>query len=45
MNNSTWFVRCLNEVLGSEGFAIRILGVRWESGVQVRAEHVHDDLG
>lgn len=40
---SVWFVRCLNEVLGSEGFAIRILGMRWESGVQVRAEHVHDD--
>lgn len=32
-------------MLGSEGFAIRILGVRREPGVQVSAEHVHEDRG
>lgn len=42
---STWFIRSLDEVLGSEGFAIGILGVRREPGVQVSAEHVHEDLG
>lgn len=42
---STWFIWSLDEVLGSEGFAIGIFGVRRESGVQVSAEHVHQDLG
>lgn len=42
---STWFVRSLDEVLGSEGFAIGVFGVRREPGVQVGAEHVHQDLG
>lgn len=42
---STWFIWCLNEVLGSEGFAIGILGVRWQPGVEVSAEHMHNDLG
>lgn len=41
----TWFIWGLDEVLGSEGFAIGILGVRREPGVQVGAEHVHQDLG
>lgn len=44
-NASTWFIWSLNEVLGSEGFAIGILGVRGQSGVKVSAEHVHNDLG
>lgn len=42
---STWFIRSLDEVLGSEGFAVGVLGVRREPGVQVSAEHVHQDLG
>lgn len=45
MSTSTWFIWCLNEVLGSEGFAVGILGVRWQPGVEVSAEHVHNDLG
>lgn len=44
-NASTWFIWRLNEVLGSEGFAIGILGVRGQPGVKVSAEHVHNDLG
>lgn len=45
MSASTWFIRCLNEVLGSEGFAVGILGVRRQPGVEVSAEYVHNDLG
>ena len=44
MSAGTWFIRCLNEVLGSEGFAVGIFGVRRQPGVEVSAEHVHDDL-
>lgn len=44
-SSSTWFIWSLDEVLGSEGFAIGIFGVRREPGVQVSAENVHQDLG
>lgn len=45
MGVSTWFIRRLQEVLGREGFAVGIFGVRRQPGVEVSAENVHDDLG
>lgn len=40
----TRFVWRLGEVLRGEGLSVGVLGVRRESGVQVCAQHMHEDL-
>lgn len=37
------FVWRLGEVLRGEGLSVGVLGVRRESGVQVCAQHMHED--